>query len=102
MNNIDWQLLILESITVLGFVEWIKGFVFKTGKEINGNILRLIQLALCFCFAWAFSYLPEFVKIALTVLSITTIGKNKIFEAIDASIASKAAIFTTKKEETKK
>lgn len=93
MNEIDWGFLVMVAIAVTGFMEWLKGFFKKaSGISIQGNILRIVQLALCFCFAWAFLYMPAFVKNGLTVLSITTLGKSSIPEFVKNIIPKKTEL----------
>lgn len=106
MTSIDWGFLAMVAIAVTGFMEWLKGFFTKaSGKTIQGNILRVIQLILCFCFAWAFLYLPPFVKNGLTVLSITTLGKDSIPNFVKTIFSKKVEtpeIETTKEGEPEK
>ena len=87
MENFDWQSVAVASICVLGLIEWIKGFVNKTGKSINGNLLRIIQLVLSLGLAVIVQYLPVFVTSGLTILSLTTICKTQIMDFVQSKFS---------------
>ena len=81
-TQIDWAQLVLLAINTLGLIEWIKGFINKfKNQTIEGNVLRIIQLIVCFASALTSTYLPTFVQTAITVLAITTLYKTEISSA---------------------
>jgi len=96
MNTIDWQFLCLLAINTLGLVEWIKGFFNKINGNINGNILRILQVAVAMLLAFVAQYLPVFVINALTVVSITTLYKTDIL-SFGANIFKKAGTMESNK-----
>ncbi|MCK9576262.1 MAG: hypothetical protein M0R51_10090 [Clostridia bacterium] len=80
--ELDWQTILKEAITILGVIEFIKGFATHSGKTIDGNILRIIQFAVCMLIAVAYQYLPVFVQAGLLLVAVTTLCKTQIIDFV--------------------
>jgi|WetSurMetagenome_2_1015567.scaffolds.fasta_scaffold75557_4 hypothetical protein len=80
--ELDWQTILKEAITVLGMIEFIKGFATHSGKSIDGNVLRIIQFAVCILLAVAYQYLPVFVQAGLLLVAVTTLCKTQIIDFV--------------------
>jgi len=96
--ELDWQTILKEAITVLGMIEFIKGFATHSGKSIDGNILRIIQFAVCILLAVAYQYLPVFVQAGLLLVAVTTLCKTQIIDFVTSKFGNnKQADSTTDK-----
>lgn len=84
----DWQIILKEAITILGVIEFIKGFVTHSGKSIDGNILRIIQFAVCMLIAVAYQYLPIFVQAGLLLVAVTTLCKTQIIDFVTSKFGN--------------